>query len=650
MSENYPVTLLEKWRLTLAFSTEPVICAPFELQDTMFENSGNCRMYKSGGYLLTVRDSGGEDLHIMDFSLSREDSATFTTENYEVCCEFPVVDTYNLSPMFLGYAHRNSNNPPAFLASCTSKDSPYVMYGSRSGENRFTIGLLNQFIETDVTRGGRGGEMYYAYNRVTFRRPVKGVTLHGGEIRDAVYLDTRRDNWYNTTRGYFDFVDERRGYVPTPTPKSAYGPLWCSWLYLTDINEEKIWKSALKAKELGIKTLMIDAGWFCADTDIPFPDSPLDERTFGFGRIDSDGMKFPDMPSLVDRIHTLGLYVWAWCTPRWTFHAKESGEGAVDKRLLDCRIVTHDGRTVPLMCTRHPDSREHAAKFTAYLLKKYHFDGLKFDCWELDGDMDTCVSGHSHDCDTMGEGTLKWGNAIYDAMTEVNPEAVVWLNNTTMKPYSNYSCSPNEIYCQPDENWRMAVLTKTFSNGILAHLCEGSWHPDEPDNTLARQMAISMMGFVPEVQVDLTRLPPGHELVLKRAFAFYTEHREALLRGDFTPFGFEHMLGGPVSTTPPHVKIEAEDEAFCFVGPVVCDEINLKNSPRSVYLFNLKNLDGLNLSLTGLTPGEYEITRYDCYMNTVSQAKITSAGVLPLSSPVGSGAMLSVKFLNQRII
>jgi hypothetical protein len=223
------------------------------------------------------------------------------------------------------------------------------------------------------------------------------------------------------------------------------------------------------------------------------------------------------------------------------------------------------------------------------------------------------------------------------------------LNNRTMKQFSNYSCSPNEVYCQPDENWRMAVLTKTFSNGILAHLCEGSWHPDEPDNTLARQMAISMMGFVPEVQVDLTRLPPGHELVLKRFFAFYSKHREALLRGEFTPFGFEHMLGGPLSTTPPHVKIETENEAFYFVGPVVCSEISLRNSTRSVYLFNLKNLGGLDLTLTGLAPGKYEITQYDCYMNTVSQAEIISAGALPLSSPVGSGAMLSVKYIDNSL-
>lgn len=637
----FTAVLLEKQRLTLTFSVLPEIAGPFEPAGTVRRPDGEYRLYAGGDYELAVRDREDGEKHVVDFTLSRGDGASFTTENYTVACEFPAADVYNLSPMFMGYAHRNSYNPPRFLSSCTSKDPPFVMYGSRSGENRLTIGLEKQHIETEVTRGGKGGEMYYAVNRISFSRPVKGVTLHGSEISDAVYLDARRDNWYNVTRGYFDFIDTRRGYKPNPSPESACGPLWCSWLYLTGISEEKIWANALRAKELGIKTLMIDAGWFCSDTDIPFPDSPLGSDTFGFGRIDADGVKFPDMPGLVDRIHGLGLYVWAWCTPRWTFRAKESSPGAVDKRLLDCRITTRNGETVPLMCTRHPDTREHAAAFTAYLLKKYRFDGLKFDCWELDGDMDVCTGSHSHDCDTMGEGTLRWGKAIYDAMTAVNPEAAVWLNNTTLKPFGNYSCSPNEVYCQPDENWRMAVLTKTFSGGILAHLCEGGWHPDEPDDMLAVQMIISMMGFVPEVQVDLTRLSGSHMLILRRLFAFYEKHRGALLGGTFTPFGFEHMLGGPVSTTPPHVRIETEDEAFCFIGPVVCGEIHLKN-PSGVYLFNLKNLGGLTLNLSGLSPGDYEITRHDCFMDPISAEKIRSEGELSISSPAGRGTLLSV--------
>lgn len=91
-----------------------------------------------------------------------------------------------------------------------------------------------------------------------------------------------------------------------------------------DIDEEKIWENARAAKELGIKTITIDAGWFCSDTDIPFPDLPLNSDTIGFGRIDADMSKFPDMAGLVERIHKeLGLFVWAWATPSWVFRRND---------------------------------------------------------------------------------------------------------------------------------------------------------------------------------------------------------------------------------------------------------------------------------------------------------------------------------------
>jgi len=641
-TEKDYVLILPEWELKLCFIVEPEIEQPFVLMDISISNQTQTRSYRSGDYLLTTINQESPQKNIIDFSLRRLDNQTFKTINYCVKCIVPVVDFYNSSPLFVGYAHVRHYNPETFLASCTSKDSPYVMYGSRSGENRFTIGLENQYIETNVTRTGTAGYMYYARNTIKFERPVSGVTLNQKEVRDCIYLSTEKDNWFNVTRRYWDFIDKKREYKPNYTPKSAYGPLWCSWFYLTDINEEKIWANALKAKELGIKTLMIDAGWFCEDNDIPFADSPPTNKTIGFGRIDADGSKFHNMKQLVKRIHDLGLYVWAWCTPRWIFKAIEQGEGKVDQKLLDCRIVGEDGIPNSLLCTRHPGTREHAAKFTSYLLKEYNFDGLKFDCWEMDGDMDVCHSNHEHDCDTMGEGTLKWGKAIYDAMTKVNKEAVVWLSNTAMKPYSNYSCSPNEVYCQPDENWRMSVLLKTFTKGIVSQLCEGSWNPAEPDKELARQMAILMMGHVPEVQVDLTNLTHNHEVIVKNHFAFYKQHRNALLYGEYTPFGFEHMLGGPLSTTPPHVKIEGEDKTFLYIGPVICDNVEVTNNPKSLFIFNLKNLDGIHLDVHGVSCGAKLITEYDCYMNIVSQNEIVSDGVLYLDSNAGYGCLLAI--------
>jgi hypothetical protein len=246
--------LLPEYELMLSFQTQPAIEGSFSKVSER-AISGNLKeiTYAAGEYNLFIRENRSGDVIVIDFSLKRDDGSIFTTDNYIVECRIPVVDMYNVSPMFVGYAHVQHHNPNTFLASCTSKDSPYVMYASRNGENRFTIGLENQYIETHVTRHGHGGYMYYDHNIIKFERPVSGVKLHRSEVSDAIYISTERDNWFNTTKGYWDFIDKRRNYIPNPTPPSAFGPVWCSWLYLTDIDEEKIWANAVAAKELGIK-------------------------------------------------------------------------------------------------------------------------------------------------------------------------------------------------------------------------------------------------------------------------------------------------------------------------------------------------------------------------------------------------------------
>ncbi len=647
---NDKVLLLPEYNLELSFDIQPAVSEPWKLvQREKLEPHGERRIFQAGEYYLDVLKENHKIHTSFDFAIRRLDNQVFNIKKYVIECLVPVIDMYNVSPRFMGYAHVNHLNPPTLISSCTSKDFPFVLYGSRNGENRFVIGLENQIIETEITRHGKGGYMYYDTNLIRFSRPASGGTITCRKHRDGIFVSNVPQSWFHVTREYWDWIDRKRNYQPNPTPPSAYGPVWCSWLYLTDIDEKKIWDNARVAKELGIKTIIIDAGWFCSDTDIPFPDSPLTRETLGFGRIDADKRKFPDMAGLVKRIQQeLGLYVWGWVTPRWVFTAIEEGEGAVDQQLLDCRIVTPQGVTVPILCTRNPQAREHAAKLTRYLLETYGFDGLKFDCWEYEGDMDICTASHEHTHDTMGEGTVEWARGIYESMTQFNPNAVVWLNNTTLKPFSNYSVSPNEIYCHPDENWRMSVVLKTFTRGIVSQLCEGSWNPEELDKNVARHMAILMMGHTPEVQVDLTQLRESHKRIVKEWLAFYWEHKDALHGGDYEPFGFENLLGGPISTTPPNVKIEGHGKAFVWLGPAYPENIELQEKPRMVYLFNLRNTQGISVRLHGLPIGNVKVKINNIYLETVAEQHIFCNGSLQLDEAIPEGGMISIQFIDNK--
>jgi len=628
----------EERQVELGFELSPPLSGPWV-------PTSDPLVWTNADYCLKTQRRRWEGAQVLDFQLSREPAGEFVLLRFEVFCQFPSLDMITPAPRFTGYAHIKSHNPETLVSTATTKDPPYVVFGSRSGENRIALGLKDLIAGTRIYRGGSGGHMYYDSNAIRFTRPYDGVPQTLKEFSESVFLSTEAKSWFHVSRSYWDWVDAERGYVPEPTPESAKGPVWCSWLYLTDIDQKKIWESAVAAKDLGIRTVDIDAGWYCPESEGAFFDSPLTNRTFGFGRIDADQRKFPDLRGLVDRIHDeLGLFVWAWATPRWAFRAVEDGPLAVDKRLLDTRILTADGKVSQFLCTRNPDARLHARQFTAHILSKYGFDGLKFDCWEnaaaylADEIEGQCVADHEHDVATTGEGTYLWAKEVAQSMKAVKPDCMVWFNNTSLKQFSNYSCSPNEVYCQPDENWRMSVLVKTFSRGIVSQLMEGSWHREEQDKHVARQLAVFMMGHVPELQVDLLDLTDSHKILVRAANAFYSDHRQELLFGAYEPFGFEHTLGGPLSTTPAHVRIDGGAKLFLWVGPVTLDPIAVASETKEIFVFNLKSQPLETLPLSLALSADWTLECLDLAYLPVSEAQLRlGEGLTLVTVGIGEG-------------
>ncbi len=646
--------LLDECELDLSFDLAPSAPGPWRLSAGRGSAAGQrsaaapasadrpgSALYENGPYRLALERQETSGATVIDFSLRRDDGAVFELLRYRVTSRVPCVDIITPAPRFTGYAHIKSHNPEELISTATTKEFPFAIFGSRTGENRLSIGLQDLLTETKIYRGATRGRMYYDSVAARFERPVNGVTLRTAEVRDALWVSRERKSWYHTLCAYWDWIDERRGYTPNPTPESAYGPIWCSWHYLTDIDEEKIWENAKAARALGIRVADIDAGWYCPDTDVPFSDSPLTSDTFGFGRIEADKRKFPDMAGLVERIHReLGMFVWAWCTPRWTFRALESGPWAVDRRLLDARVRTPQGETAQFLCTRTPDAREHAARLTRNMLERYGFDGLKFDCWELDDAACVCTADHPHDTDTAGQGTLAWARSIRASMIAARPNAMVWFNNTSLKQFSSYSCSPNEVYCHPDENWRMSVLTKTCTRGMASQLMEGSWHVEEEDRNVARQLAIFMMGHVPELQVNLLELRESHKRLVRAWFDFYARHRKDLLFGEYEPFGFENMLGGPIATLPPNVRIDASGKLFLWVGPVACASVAARRDTREIFVFNQRSGALSSLSFDGLRPGSWRLTVCDIFHQPLAERSLeTGSGAVTVDLDIAEGAV-----------
>ena len=183
----------DAYQLDLGFNVDP----PMEGEWRALSDG----RYMLDGYILELRKQHGTH-KVIDFTLSRTDGAQFTVREYCVCALMPAVDVYNVPPRFMGYAHVSHYNPAQIISSSTTKDFPYVIYGNRSGITRLAIGLENLFVDTLITRTGKGGYMYYDANRIRFQRPVMGVELHVNRLADAIFISDAPESWFDTTRAY----------------------------------------------------------------------------------------------------------------------------------------------------------------------------------------------------------------------------------------------------------------------------------------------------------------------------------------------------------------------------------------------------------------------------------------------------------------
>jgi hypothetical protein len=626
---------------------EPETTLEFDLTPEAGEWSGSEDLHRStGGYTLRINRSVQRGSHRIPFSLTRDDGRTFTVRSYTIEALFPIVDIYPHSPKFCGFVHHQQHGS-RFYTSALSLHLPLVTYGNRTGMNRITMGVQDILPETWVARDGRGGYMYYDTHYIRFNRLVDGIELRTANLKDGVFINCDHDrNWFEVQRDYWDWVDECRGYVAKPTPPSAWGPEWCSWFYLDDINEEKIWENAVLGSKLGIKTIGIDAGWFWGPNSRSFTQAPVSERTVRFGEVRPDPDKFPDLKGLVSRIHEkLGMYVWLWVAPIWLFSPDET---ATDPRLLNARIVSHDGQTQSMLCLRHPATHEHGRRLIAGLLEEFNVDGFKFDCVTnhyLDRpELGVCHADHEHAHDSEGEAMLEWGRGIYAAAKAVKPVVTIQLGDRYLKPCSDYSSNWNEVYCTPDEIWRQNTISKTHSRGVKVQCSEGSWNPAELDVNVACQLAVMLMGTVPELQLDLTRLNDNHRRLVAAWFGFYNEHREALHGGEFMPVGFGGTLGGPMSMNPMDVKIETGEQAYLWKGPIRLERLRLDKPASSLYVFNLQESGGIDISLEGVAPGEYRVQVQDIFLaNIREETRAATDGVLRLTGDVPPGGALHAK-------
>jgi len=609
--------------IALFFDVEP---KPGECK--MIKKDNSRTIYDAHQYHLELQILYVNDNRCVEFRLERKEEKGFKIVQYGVECVVPIVNIQRI--WYFNYPHCRRESawlglPWEFQEFVgANRGTPFVLMGTKSGKNRFCVGFGNQILETELT--AFMDQVSGTYN-LRLSRPVKGTTLTSTGLKDSFFMSTKPLNWFKIAENYADWVDKERNFQPNSLPDTAFDPVWCSWYCFWDqINDNIIWENAKLAKELGIKTILIDAGWHAPSGLWGSTNGPLGDWI-------PYQKHFPNLRRLVDRIHNeLNLLVELWCSPFWIGEKSQ-----VYSKLQDAVIKQYEWGPILeeiqkreitqlsalYLCPQHPATKDHIVDFTSRLMREYNLDGLWIDF--MDFLPLRCTTKHQHTYESMGEAFNECIRAMYKAITAVNSKALVEyrtefanINNKLHANVYQATDTPHEFELRR----RLTVMMRTCGKGIVVKNDPAIWNLRELDENVARHMMTLLINGVPALSVDFRKLPESHKRIIKRWLDFYQSHRQELILSDFQPLGFDQVF--------PDIIRESEKTCFLYISsnPFFLAQLNKVHS--EVYIFNLTEYERLEVKLKSMLEGSYKMKVYNCFLDLVKESRIKVSKKVPI--------------------
>lgn len=581
--------------------------------------------YTAGDYILTLEREEKAERQIIRFSLTRKDGKEFNINSYGFISDVPISEVHRVYP----FSTWDNPGLPWWIEHSTASNRgiPSIMLLRRDGQNKLTIGFGDQIYETEI-RGNlvfQGEGSYHLEGRKLF---LDNANIKTREYKDALYISIEPLYWFDVARDYAEFVDSYTGYKPNPIPDWAYEPVYCSWYpYEDNIDERIIWENAKIAKQVGIGTFLIDAGW---NTERQGEWHWINGKYGDY--IPCEG-KFPDFKGLIKRMQReLGLKVEVWLAPFWLGSDSETYK----KGLGAARCKVREGNRLVEninLCPQNPKTLERMEEIVRYLFEELGVDGIWVDFvdnlpWE-------CSAEHEHIFQTIGEGTSACLERIYKTAVSIRPDAVIeyriFHGNLHNKRFLNVLETTDTPH-NYDDNRRFGVYVRSFASGVAVKTDPTMWSAKCPSQEVAKHCATMIMGGVPAFSLDFPALPSSHLKILSAYLSFYKKHREALLKGRFRPL---------VTQPSFPVNIIEGEESFLYLGQPTMPPLELNEQAKELYIFNCSEKEEIYVSFKEISRFRRAII-YNEYLEPVREARISpEEKTLSLKLPIGGMLQLT---------
>lgn len=373
-----------------------------------------------------------------------------------------------------------------------------------------------------------------------FERPVRTMK----DYAVTVLLDRRGRPFAETLRACTDWIVARNGFKPATVPEAAFDPLYSTWYaYLQDVSDKPLEEEARLAASLGMKTMILDDGW-----------QKVDSVTFYSATGDwmPSPARFPDMKGHVANVHAAGLKYMLWLSVPYIGDESKAWS-RFEKKLLYGAEGKSPGRK-GILDPRFPDVREYLIQTYERVVGEWGFDGVKLDfidSFSIPGSGDPALKDNyaGRDCRSLPEAVDRLMKDVLARLRKINPDVLVEFRQSYMGPailqYGNMMRAA-DCPADPAANRRRICDLRLTSGAMAVHSDMLVWSKDETPEGAALPILNALYSTI-QYSMILATITPSHRDVIRRWLRFSQEHREALLKGSFTPLhpenGYTAIVG-----------------------------------------------------------------------------------------------------------
>ena len=433
---------------------------------------------------------------------------------------------YEWTPIFGCYGRL----PLPSWAHCYAVQRTLPILARFNGDNRNRQTLSASEVRKDIVlKAGFSEVDFNVVDRIRFFGGVKDACTR---YETYVRIDRRDVFWSDAVRDAEKWIVARSGAPKAmPVPAFAYSPLYSTWYnHHHEIDAAKVERELRLAADLGMGTVILDAGWECDDAAADGPSS--------CGDWEVSKLRFPDMAAHVKKVHELGLKYMVWYAVPFV------GKDMKAARRFKGKFLYSFGKKGALaLDPRFPDVREYLVSTYEKALREWDIDGFKLDFIdqiETRDRPDPAIAENfaGRDCRTVPEGVERLMTAVATRLRAIKPDVLIEFRAAYYGPAIRACGNMMRVGDCPGQ-WAANRVGTVNLRLVCPESCVHGdmirWPKEDTVEDAARYVLSSLFGTV-QYSVVLDGLDPRQTQMLRHWIAFSKRHLNALQKGELRAY------------------------------------------------------------------------------------------------------------------